>query len=392
MRYSYEEFSGDLGRFFSPDELFPHPQLVEFLIEHGQDALDALPEMDEQVQALIQDLIDAGLLERDEDGALRITPRMARGMQQRALLEIFQQMRAGVKEGHETREPGRAGERLDGTRPYQFGDPVSELALSETLRNSIRRSAGEAHARGEAPRAFPIRLQRDDLEVHHVESTTDCATCVLIDLSGSMARYGRHVAAKKVAMGLRSLIGGRFPNDTVDFIGFASVAEPLSEQDLPLIMPKPITTREWNVRVRVPLDQAGMTHPHLTNLQHALRLARRTLARRGAANKQIFIITDGEPTAHLSGPPEAPILNLLYPPSQTTAEATLQEALLCAQAGHRIASFALIEDYFAMEWVGFVDQLTRLVRGQAFYCASADLGAAVFESYLDGRRTRKPLG
>ncbi len=392
MRYAYEEFQGDLGRFRSPDELFPHPQLVEFLIEYGQEALDALPEMDEQAQRLVQDLIDAGLLERDEQGRLSITPRMTRGMQDRALLEIFQQMRAGVKEGRQTREPGRAGERLDGTRPYQFGDPVSELALSETLRSAIRRAAGEARERSEEARAFPIRLERDDLEVHHLESTTDCATCVLIDLSGSMSRYGRHVAAKKVAMGLRALIGRRFPNDTVDFIGFASVAAPLSERDLPLATPKPITTREWQVRVRVPLDQAETTHPHLTNLQHALRLARRTLARRGAANKQIFIITDGEPTAHLSGSPEHPILNLMYPPSPTTAEATLQEALRCAQAGHRIASFALIEDYYAMDWVGFIDQLTRLVRGQAFYCVSGELGAAVFESYLDGRRRKKSLG
>ncbi|TVQ32663.1 MAG: VWA domain-containing protein [Phycisphaeraceae bacterium] len=388
MKFSYREFDGASGRFLSPDDLFPHPALIEFIIEHGQDALDALPQMNEQIQEMLRELIEAGLLEEGEGGELRMTPRMLKGMQHQALLEIFREMKPGVKEGHPVHDPGRGGERTDGTRPYQFGDPVSELALHETMRNAIRRSAETAGA----PATLPLQLRDSDFELHNVESQTDSALCVLIDLSGSMRRYGRHVAAKKVALGLKALVRERFPADTIDFIGFASTAERLREDELPLVMPKPITTRDWEVRVRIPLERADETHPHLTNLQHGLRLARRTLAQRSAANKQVFIITDGQPTARLSDHAGGTTLHLDYPPGEETMSATLREALSLAQSGVRFSSFALIEEYHSMDWVGFVDQMTRLVRGVAFYCTAGDLGSAIVESYLSGKRQRKTLG
>jgi uncharacterized protein with von Willebrand factor type A (vWA) domain len=209
-----------------------------------------------------------------------------------------------------------------------------------------------------------------------------------------MARYGRHIAAKKVAMGLRGLIRRRFALDTVDFVGFASVAEAIAEEKLPLVMPKPITTHEWEVRVRVPLDQAELTHPHFTNLHHGLQVARSILSRRGASNKQILIITDGQPTAHLTRSRDGmgQTLNLLYPPDESSTQATLAEALRCQQLGIRMASFALIEEYHAMEWVGFVEQFTRLTRGVAYYCTAGDLSATLMESYLSGKKQRRALG
>lgn len=396
MRYEYGEFDGEHGKFLSPDELFPPPGLIELFLEFGQQALDALPSMDEHIQALLQEMLASGLLERDEKtGQLRITPRMLRGMQHSAFLEIFRQLKPGVRDGHDSPDPGRAGERADGTRPYQFGDPLSDIDANATVRNALQRTMLDA--RDDADRAaspFPLRLSLDDLEVHNLESRTDAAVCVLLDLSGSMARYGRHMAAKQVAMGLRGLIRRKFPLDSVDFIGFASVARPLKESEIPLVMPEPITTHEWEVRVRVPLAQADQTHPHMTNLHHALRLARSTLMRRGAANKHVFIITDGQPTAHLTDTPAGPggeILNLIYPPARQTAEATLREAFLLHQMGVRFSSFALIEEYYTMDWIGFIDQLTRLTRGVAFYCTAGDLGAAVMESYLTGKRTKKAL-
>jgi Ca-activated chloride channel family protein len=400
VRYAYGEFDDARGKFLSPDELFPPQGLVELFLEFGQQALDALPDMDADVQRLIDEMLAAGLLERDEKtGRLRITPRMLKGMEHGAFLEIFRQLKPGVREGHDAPEPGRSGERAEGTRPYQFGDPLSEIDANATVRNALRRTLvrPSLDARDDAERAhnpFPLRLTFDDLEVFQNDARTDAAVCVLLDLSGSMARYGRHISAKQVALGLRGLIRRKFPLDTVDFIGFASVARPLRETDLPLVMPEPITTREWDVRVRVPLSEAKKTHPHMTNLHHALRLARATLMRRGAANKHVFIITDGQPTAHLTDTPAGPgheILNLVYPPSRQTAEATLREAFTLAQTGVRFSSFALIEEYHSMDWIGFVDQLTRLTRGVAFYCAAGDLGAAVMESYLTGKRTKTAL-
>lgn len=405
MKSTYSEFDGDRGRFRSPDDLFAPPGLVDFIIEYGQEGLDALPQHpDEQIQQLVQDLKDAGLVEDDAEGGLRMTPRMVRGMEHRALLEIFRELKPGVKEGHESPFTGNRGERSEGTRPHQFGDPVSEVAMLESLRNAIARNVVEQQRSGQqvaAANLLPLRLRDADLEVYNSEASADTATAILIDLSGSMMRYGRHVAAKRVALGMQALINRRFPNDTVDYIGFASTAEHLREQDIPLVMPKPITTRDWEVRVRIPLDRAGETHLHLTNLHHGLRLARQALAKRGAANKQIFIITDGQPTAHLSGADpagmdapgqDATMLNLIYPPSRETVEATLKEAFTCRQRGIRISSFALIEEYHAMEWVGFIDQLTQLVRGVSFYCTAGDLGSAIIESYLTGKREKKSLG
>ncbi|MDX2114920.1 MAG: hypothetical protein SFZ24_04765 [Planctomycetota bacterium] len=396
MKFTFSEFDGERGRFLSPDDLFPHPQLVEFLLQHGQDALDALPEASEQIQQLINEMIQAGLLEKGEGGELKLTPRMVRGMQHRAFLEIFRGLRAGVRDGHATPEAGRAGERSEGTKPYQWGDALSELALGPTMRNAMARVASErgagAGAGGsEAGSLLPLKLRDGDFELHNVESTADSALVILIDLSGSMMRYGRHIAAKRVAMGMRALVREKFPLDTVEFVGFSSVAEPIEERDLPLVMPKPISTRAWEVRVKVPLKDAAKTHQHFTNLQHGLRLARQKLSRRGAANKQMFIITDGEPTAHLSGE-HKDTLHLIYPPNPRTAKATLEEAFRCTQAGIRISTFALIEEYHGMEWVGFVDQFTRLVRGVAFYCTAGDLGATIMESYLAGKRQKKPLG
>ncbi|MBY0263420.1 MAG: hypothetical protein K2Q20_13820 [Phycisphaerales bacterium] len=397
MRYTYSQSSGD-DPFLSPDDLFPSQGMLNFLLQYGQDGLDALDangEADEQLQAVIQELIDAGLIERDDGGNLKLTPRMVRGLEHRALLEIFRDLRPGVRDGHQSPLPGRSGERTDGTKPYQFGDPLSELAAHETLSNAIRRAAREGLSPELASPAGPlIRFEERDIELNNVEATSECATVVLLDLSGSMMRYGRHVSAKKVALGLRSLVRTKFPLDTIDFIGFASVAEAIRDADLPLIMPKPISTRQYEIRVRVPLDQADKTHPHFTNLHHGLQMARAALARRGAPNKQIFIITDGEPTAHLTSAKEGigQTLNLIYPPDPASSQAALQEALRCQQLGIRMSTFALIEEYHGMDWVGFVEQFTRLTRGVAYYCTAGDLSATLMESYLTGKKKRQALG
>jgi len=150
--------------------------------------------------------------------------------------------------------------------------------------------------------------------------------------------------------------------------------------------------------LRAPLEQAqsneNMVPQHFTNLQMGLRVARQMLSRRGAANKQIFIITDGQPTAHVETSPAGDgqqMLYLLYPPSERTSELTLKEALRCQQQGIRLASFALVEDYWGMEWVGFIEQLTRLTRGIAYYCSSDDLSSTIIESYLAGKKRKSAL-
>lgn len=389
MRRRYFEYNGRPFRFQA--DLDITGSFFDFVLAYGDEALRALRELerDPQHADLLQQLLDQGLLEKFR-GRFRLTPRAVNAMQRKALMEIFSNLRRGRRDAHDAPEPGGAGERVEGTRPFEFGDPASELDLTATLRNAIRRAAQQAAAdRGPVaasgrPRLLPLRVSAADLERHETESRAGCSTVVLIDQSGSMARFGRFLAAKKCAMALIALIRQRFASDTVDVVGFASAAEVVAEEKLPLLMPKPVTMYDPQIRLRVPLARLDSAPPHFTNLHLGLLKARRVLQRRGGDNRMIFIITDGQPTAHVQGD----YVHLLYPPSKASHLATLQEAFRIARSGVRICTFALTDDYWDMDWLGFVDDLGRLTRGVTFHCASGDLSACVMESYLSGRRRR----
>ncbi|MEE8169914.1 MAG: VWA domain-containing protein, partial [Phycisphaerae bacterium] len=350
--------------------------ILDFVLAYGDEALRALDraDFDPRQQQWLDELIRDGLLEQAA-GRWRLTPKAITTMQRRALAEVFKELRRGRCDGHPARHPGAIGERADGTRPYEYGDPISELEPVATLRNALRRGGASK----------PVRIDSQDFEIHQTESQTSVSMVILLDQSGSMARYDRFVNAKKCAMALHALIRQQFSFDTVDVIGFYSGAAVIPEHRLPLATPKRVTIFDPAVRMRVPLDQVEQGPPHFTNLHLGLTMARRLLAKRAGDTKQIFIITDGEPTAHVEGDD----VLLLYPPDQTSAVATLKEAVRCTMAGIRISTFALIEDYAYMDWVGFVDQLARLTRGVAFYTASGDLSNCILESYLSGRRTRR---
>jgi len=391
MQFRYGEHDGE-HMFLGPDELFPSPEMIQFVIQYGQEGLDALSQHpDEQIEELIEQMIQAGLLEREADGSVRMTPRMVRGIRHRMFLEIFRDLQRGGRGSHQAIQSGRSNERIEGTKPYEFGDPLSELSLNESMRNAMKRLAQEGFTPGGS--LFPIRFTDRDFELFQTESTSDSAIVILVDLSGSMMRYGRYIQAKRVTMGMKALIEEKYPLDRIHFVGFSSKAERIHEHELPLIMPKPITVRDWEVRLRVPLAQSDEAPPHFTNLQHGLRTARKILRREGAANKQIFIITDGQPTAHVeTSKAGEEMLYLLYPPSKTTWDITLKEAWQCVQEGIRLSTFALIEEYQYMEWVGFVEQLTRLTRGVAFYCTAGDLPGVIMDSYLSGKKERQSIG
>jgi uncharacterized protein with von Willebrand factor type A (vWA) domain len=376
MRYAYGEFDGD--EFPTPDSLFGYDQIMDFILEYGEKALDAMEKMDPADAEILQKLLEEGMLDKVA-GKYRLTPRAINAMQRRALMEIFAQLPRGSREGHPTTNPGAGADRLEGTKKYQFGDPISELDLNTTLRNAVAR---QTKTDGKA--GLPINLNENDLELHQVEGNTNVALCILIDMSGSMMRYGRFLSAKKVAMALTALVRQRFPQDTVDIVGFYSTATRIREEQLPLVMPKRVSTHEYMINIKVPLEEAAKTHQHFTNLQLGMQMGRKILGARQAEQKLMFVITDGQPTAHVEGN----TLCLQYPPTQRTAMATLRESLLCMRAGIRVASFALCEDYFGMEWVEFVDQMTRLCKGVAFYCASGDLASCVMESYLSGKKKK----
>ena len=408
MKYFYGEYDGQ--EFPSPDKLFGMDKLMDFIMEYGEQALRAIEQMmnDPQSDAqseLLQQLIDQGMLDKDGKGRLRLTPRAVTRMQQRALMEVFANLRTGQREGHEKITPGAGGERIDGTKPYQYGDPVSELDLHQTLHNALGRGGlpGKSAVSSRQPAATPfgsppqtadrrlrtsINFTEKDFELHLHEGMTSCSTVVLLDMSGSMMRYGRFHAAKRVALAMQALVRTRFPQDTIDFVGFYSGANRIPEALVPLTMPKPVTIHDYQVRLRVPIAQIDKAPQHFTNLHLGLQLARRILRRRGGENRQIFLVTDGQPTAHVEGD----TVLLLDPPDPRSTVATLKEAMLAVREGCRISTFALIEDYWGMDWVGFVDQLTKLTKGVAFYTASGELANCIMESYLSGRKKKTAIG
>lgn len=386
MRHRYFEFNG--RKFTFQGDLDLAAAFLDFVMAHGEEALQAahLMEQDPEHSEMLQQLLDQGLLEKVR-GRFRLTPRAVNAMQRKALMEVFAGLKRGRKDGHETPETGGAGERLEGTRPFEFGDPLSELDLQTTLRNAMHRAGMSTAAdRTAAERELlPLKLDQRDFARFETESRTSCSIVVLIDRSGSMARFGRFHEAKKCAMSLIALTRQRFPSDTIDLVGFASAAAAIAEDKLPLLMPQPITTTEPVIRLRVPLDRLDEAPPHFTNLHMGLLQANRILRRRGGDNKMVFIITDGQPTAHVKGD----YAYLLYPPSEESHYTTLKEAFLIAKQDVRICTFALTDDYWDMDWLGFVDELGRLTRGVTFHCTSGDLSNCVMASYLSGRQRRK---
>jgi uncharacterized protein with von Willebrand factor type A (vWA) domain len=358
----------------SADRVFD--QLAEYLLQHGDRVLRDMEQLEDEIPEIVDLLQKEGLIEKDSEGRWRVTPRGVRRIQDRALDGLFQTFRRDSLGRHDTQEKGEGTIPLEDTRPYVYGDSLANLDLHETLKNAYVRQGG----------GVPIRLGPDDYVVHETEYQTRCATIVLIDMSGSMGRYGKYYTTKKVALALQAMVRAQYPQDSLQMIGFYTFANLMTERELLNSAPKPVSLFDSRVHIRFDLDQPpGRVPQHFTNIHAGLRLARSVLSRQPAANKQIIVITDGEPTAHLEGREVV----LIYPPAEKTANHTLAEARNCANAGIRVSSFALIEDYFYLGLVNFVEEMARVSRGVAAYCSTDDVGNLVFESFVGGRRTRK---
>ncbi len=389
--FEYSEFDG--SQEFQPlsaDALFD--QVAELLLEHGDQALRYLENLDRDDADVLKLLIKEGYLEKDEQGGLSVSPRGVRRVESKALDELFTIMRKDSPGKHATDFKGAGQVRHEDSKPYEYGDPVANLNLHETLKNAMIRDRLRPSARERPSSAKPqagITVTEDDFVVYETEYQTTCATVLLLDMSGSMARYSKFYHAKKVAMALLGLIRGRYPEDMLKIIGFYTYASPLSERGLVHAGPKQVSIFDSRVFLRIPLDNPPEFVPeHFTNIQAGLRFARDFLRKQPATNKQIICVTDGEPTAHIDNRD----LVLMYPPSERTARATLEEVHLCAQAGIQVSTFALIEDYFYLGLKNFVDRMARVSKGVAIYCNAGELGNYVLESFVRGRRSRRHMG
>lgn len=373
--YEYSQFDG--SRAFSPqsaDKVFD--QLAEYLLEYGDRVMRPFDDPNDDARDVVELLRKEGLIEQDAEGRWRVAPKGLRRIQEGALQELFQAFQRDGTGKHDTDQKGTGTVRLEDSKPYVFGDSLANVNLHETLKNTLVRTGGK----------LPLRPEYDDLVVHETEYQTHCATVVLIDMSGSMGRYGKYYMTKKVALALQGMVRGQYPRDTLQMVGFYTYASVLTERELLNSAPKPVSLFDSRVHLRFNLDDPPRRVPqHFTNIHAGLRLARSLLSRSGAANKQIILITDGEPTAHLEGREVV----LIYPPSEKTARHTLAEGRRCAAAGIRVSSFALIEDYFYMGLMNFVEGLARVTQGVAAHCSAENIGNYVLDSFIGGRRTRR---
>jgi len=309
----------------------------------GDDAAASL----DRLAALARQLEEAGLLERRE-GRYELTPRGLRRIGRNALAQLFSKLAKDKLGRHETLRQGVGVERTDDTKPYAFGDPFN-LDIQRTVRNAVLRAGP----------GTPVRLSPDDFEVEASEHLTRSSTVVMLDLSLSMPMRDNFLAAKKVAMALHFLISSQYPRDYLGLVGFSEVARELKPAQLPEV--------SWDF-------------VYGTNMQHALLLGRRLLARQ-SGTRQIIMITDGEPTAHLQAD-GAPFFH--YPTHPATRDATLAEVNRCTREGITINTFMLDASPALRH---FVERVTELNRGRAFFTTPETLGDYVLVDFLDQKRT-----
>jgi len=319
----------------------------------GEDAAKSL----DRLSKLAKQLEEAGLIDQRE-GRFELTAKGTRRIGQQALSDLFGQLTKDRVGNHATTWTGTGHDREETTKPYEFGDPFN-LDLSRTVHNAVRRAGS----------GVPVRLHPDDFEVVETEALTRSATVLLLDLSLSMPMRDNFVPAKKMAMALHTLISTRFPRDYLGLVGFSEVAREIEPEDLPTV--------SWD-------------YVYGTNLQHGLILARKMLAHQ-QGTKQIILVTDGEPTAHI-----VPIdggldyfVDFNYPPIPETLELTLAEVMRCTKANITINTFLLDPDRGL--W-GFVDQLSRINRGRTFATTPGELGDYVLVDFLNHKTTVRARG
>ncbi len=318
----------------------------------GDDAAHELDALDD----LARRLEEAGYLTHDGE-RLQLTPRGNRRIGQKVLDDLFARLRRDAFGGHRLERSGPGGERDETTKPYEFGDPF-HLDLRGTLFNALGREENAPAVRGAKG---AVRLRPTDFAVHRTELLTRTSTILLVDMSRSMLLRGCFLAAKKVAVALDTLIRTQFPQDDLSVIGFAYYA-----REIP---PGALAELTWH------------GYEYGTNLQHGLLLARRTLSRYRAANKEIVVITDGEPTAHF----EDGQVEFNYPHTRRTISETLLEVQRCTKEGITINTFMLERSRSLAE---FVAHMTQLNRGRAFYASPERLGEYVLVDFVN-RRTKR---
>ena len=297
-----------------------------------------------------RELLAQGYLVRDARGRLELSPRAVRRVGATALRKVFSQLSAAGRGAHDVRDAGAAGDVTGSSRAWEFGDE-QPLDVVRTVRNAVQRSGGTR----------ALRLHVDDFEVVETERRTGAAVALLVDLSFSMELRGTWGTAKQTALALHSLVTTQYPQDAIEIIGFSDYAQVLTPEKL-----------------------AGLDAQRVqgTNLQHALVLAGRHLGKHPDAEPVVLVVTDGEPTAHLTRSGHA---EFSWPPLPETLELTMAEVERVTRRGATINVFMLDDEPRLVE---FVEHLAARNGGRVFAPDPSRLGEYVVSDYLRARRGR----
>ncbi len=301
----------------------------------------------ERLREIEKMLEEAGYAQR-EGGRLDLTPHGVRRIGKQALGKVYERLRAALAGEHDVPEVGRGGEKTGDLKPYEFGDPF-HIEVKETVFEAVRRQGP----------GTPVGVQPEDFMIERTEHKVQAATALLIDLSLSMPMRGNWVAAKKVALALHALISTQFPRDRLFLVGFSDYARQIQPEELPGL---------------------GWEEVYGTNMQHALLIARRLLGEHRGASRQVLLVTDGEPTAHLEGEQ----VYFSWPPVPKTFEETLKEVARCTKEGITINTFMLDQSPYLMR---FVERISQLNQGRAFFTSPENLGEYVLMDFLSSKRS-----
>ncbi|HCG00319.1 MAG TPA: VWA domain-containing protein [Chloroflexi bacterium] len=308
---------------------------------------DAAGDAAEQLVRLPELLQDAGFIGR-QGHQMCLTARGLRKLGQKALDEIFHRLKRNGLGEHRVEVRGPGTDLTTDTKTYEFGDRLA-LDIQKTLMNAVARGSVR----------LPLQLEAGDFEVFRSELATQAATVLMLDLSRSMPLRGCFVAAKKVTLALDTLIRTQFPRDRLHVVGFSDLAREVE--------PDALLSLSWRDYVQG------------TNLQHGFMVARRLLGRHRHGNRQIIVITDGEPTAHFSGRD----LQFSYPPSAATYAETLREVQRCTRERITINTFMLGRSHVLTD---FVTQMTRINSGRAFFASPEKLADFILLDYVAAKR------
>ncbi|WP_442507628.1 hypothetical protein SH528x_006557 [Novipirellula sp. SH528] len=352
---------------------------MELLSEFTQPGdMQQLEEMRQQLENLAREQAERQGLEKDPNnkGGFRLTPKAYKIFQGRLLERIFSQLAPSRSGRHHGDVIGEGAVELQQTKPYEFGDSVANMDLPQTIINALLRHGDER----------PLRLHSDDIVVHKTRNHPKCATCVIMDMSGSMRYDGQYINVKRMALAMQGLIQSEYPGDFLRFIEMYTFAKLVSPGEIIELMPKNVTIHDPWVRLKADMSDKDISeqqvHPHFTNIQHSLKLARQNLVNSDTPNRQIVLITDGLPTAHF----EDEWLYMLYPPDPMTEQATMREARLCQKEGITINIFLVPSWSQSEEDIRFAYRLAETTKGRVFFTSGRDLDRFVVWDYVQNRR------